>query len=63
MFMDQSSGCGVGRSGWILYPLFKKGCPDFLILRVGERTVKVSDGTKVLVLAAERLEASLTEVR
>lgn len=36
------------------------GCPDFLILRVRERKLRVRVDGKALVLATESLEASLT---
>ena len=60
MVMNQSSGCGGGRSGWILGSLLKMGCPDFLILRVRERELRVRVDGKALVLVTESLEASLT---
>lgn len=36
------------------------GCPDFLILRVRERKLRVRVDGKALVLVTESLEASLT---
>ena len=50
MVMGQSSGCGGGISGWILDSLFEVGCPDFLILRVRERKLRVRVDGKALVL-------------
>lgn len=49
---------GDGRSGWILNLIFQEG----LILRVRERKEGVRDDSKILVLAARRVEVGPTEM-